>query len=90
FITIQVILLNGLASNHLTILIALPRVIDVIVGILIAVICLLFIGRKTASSMLPDTLAEVARDEALIFHYLFSSNKYASREQDKYEMLKLS
>ncbi|MEB8306998.1 FUSC family protein [Staphylococcus xylosus] len=90
FITIQVILLNGLASNHLTILIALPRVIDVIVGILIAVICLLFIGRKTASSMLPDTLAAVARDEALIFHYLFSSNKYASREQDKYEMLKLS
>lgn len=90
FITIQVILLNGLASNHLTILIALPRVIDVIVGILIAVICLLFIGRKTASSMLPDTLAAVARDEAVIFHYLFSSNKYASREQDKREMLKLS
>lgn len=90
FITIQVILLNGLASNHLTILIALPRIIDVIVGIIIAVICLLVIGRKTASSMLPGTLAAVARDESILFHYLFSSNKYASREQDKKEMLKLS
>ena len=90
FITIQVILLNGLASNHLTILIALPRIIDVIVGIIIAVICLLVIGRKTASSMLPSTLAAVARDESILFHYLFSSNKYASREQDKKEMLKLS
>ncbi|MEJ7360972.1 FUSC family protein, partial [Staphylococcus epidermidis] len=67
-----------------------PRIIDVIVGIIIAVICLLVIGRKTASSMLPGTLAAVARDESILFHYLFSSNKYASREQDKKEMLKLS
>lgn len=90
FITIQVILLNGLASNHLSILIALPRIIDVIVGILIAVVCLLVIGRKTASSMLPGTLAKVARNEAVLFHYLFSSNKYSSRERDKKEMLHLS
>lgn len=90
FITIQVILLNGIAANHLTILIALPRVIDVIVGIAIAVICLLVIGRKTASSMLPATLADVARDEAVLFHYLFASSKYSSREQDKQEMLQLS
>jgi len=90
FITIQVILLNGIAANHLTILIALPRVIDVIVGVVIAVICLLVIGRKTASSMLPGTLADVARDEAILFHYLFASSKYSSREQDKQEMLQLS
>lgn len=90
FITIQVILLNGLASNHLSILIALPRIIDVIVGILIADVCLLVIGRKTASSMLPGTLAKVARNEAVLFHYLFSSNKYSSRERDKKEMLHLS
>ncbi|MEQ6961188.1 FUSC family protein [Staphylococcus arlettae] len=90
FITIQVILLNGLASNHLSILIALPRIIDVIVGIIIAVILLLVIGRKTASSMLPGSLATVARNEAVLFHYLFSSNKYSSRERDKTEMLHLS
>ena len=90
FITIQVILLNGLASNHLSILIALPRIIDVIVGIIIAVVSLLIIGRKTASSMLPGTLATVARNEAVLFHYLFSSNKYSSRERDKKEMLHLS
>ncbi len=90
FITIQVILLNGLASNHLSIVIALPRITDVIVGIVIAVVCLLFIGRKTASSMLLGSLAEVARNEAVLFHYLFSSNKYSSIKQDKRELLNLS
>ncbi|MCD8899977.1 FUSC family protein [Staphylococcus gallinarum] len=90
FITIQVLLLNGLASQHLSIQVAFPRIIDVIVGIVIAVVCLLFIGKKTASSMLPNTLADVTRNEAVVFHYLFSSNKYASVEHEKNEMLKLS
>ncbi|MCD8841779.1 FUSC family protein [Staphylococcus arlettae] len=90
FITIQVILLNGLASNHLTILIALPRIIDVIVGVVIAVIGLLILGRKTASSMLPETIADVVRDEAKVFHYLFSENGYHSVKQDKKEMVLLS
>jgi len=40
--------------------------------------------------MLPGTLAKVARNEAVLFHYLFSSNKYSSRERDKKEMLHLS
>lgn len=90
FVTLQVLLLNGLASGHLTILNALPRVVDVITGIIIAVVCLLFIGRKTSSLMLPKTLAEVTRHEARLFHYIFSSNQYDSLKEDKKEMLKLS
>lgn len=90
FITIQVILLNGIAANYLTIAIALPRIIDVLVGVAIAVIGLLILGRKTASTMLPKVIADVFRSEAVMFHYLFSKNERASFEEDKYRMLRLT
>lgn len=90
FITVQVLLLNGLASQHLTLSVALPRITDVMVGIIISVIGLVILGRKTASSMLPNSIGEVVRAEAKIFHYLFSTNSYAVQEEGKNEMLLLS
>lgn len=90
FITVQVLLLNGLASQHLTLSVALPRITDVMVGIIISVIGLVILGRKTASSMLPSSIGEVVRAEAKIFHYLFSTNSYAVQEEGKNEMLLLS
>lgn len=90
FITIQVLLLNGLASQHLTLSIALPRITDVMVGVIIGAIGLVILGRKTASSMLPSSIGEVVRAEAKIFHYLFSANSYAKQEEGKKEMLLLS
>ena len=75
FITIQVIILNGLASQNLSIEIAYTRIIDVLVGIIIAVLGILFLARRTASSMLPSAIAELVRKESILFHYLFSENK---------------
>ena len=46
------------------------------IGIVIAVIGVLIINRKNASTMLPTVIAEVVRKEAVIFQYLFSENKY--------------
>ena len=68
FITIQVILLNGLASDNLSISIAYTRIFDVLIGIAIAVVGILLINRQTASAMLPRTIAEVVRKEAVIFN----------------------
>ncbi len=66
FITIQVILMNGLASQNLTINIAFPRVIDVAIGIVIAIIGLFVLGQRTASVLLPNVMAEVVeRSNAL-------------------------
>ena len=90
FITIQVLLLNGLASGNLTILNALPRLIDVFVGIVIAVIGVMILGRKTASSMIPKTIVDVIREEAVLFHYLFSTDKMGEQPFDKHELLHLS
>ncbi|RIL78021.1 FUSC family protein, partial [Staphylococcus cohnii] len=69
FITTQVILLNGLASENLSINIAYTRIFDVLIGITIAIIGILLINRQTSSAMLPGTIAEVVRKEADIFQY---------------------
>ena len=53
----------------------LTRIIDVLVGIIIAVLGILFLARRTASSMLPSAIAELVRKESILFHYLFSENK---------------
>ncbi len=63
--------MNGLASQNLTINIAFPRVIDVAMGIVIAMISLFVLGQRTASALLPNVMAEVVRKEATLFHYLF-------------------
>ena len=90
FITTQVILLNGLASGNLSIDIAYTRIVDVLIGIVIAVIGVLIINRKNASTMLPTVIAEVVRKEAVIFQYLFSENKYQDTARDRTESLSLS
>ena len=90
FITIQVIMLNGLASQNLSIEIAYTRIIDVLVGIIIAVLGILFLARRTASSMLPSAIAELVRKESILFHYLFSENKQENNDRDKVEKLNLS
>lgn len=90
FITTQVIMLNGLASGKLSILIALPRMIDVVMGVTIAVIGLIFLGRKNASTALPDAISEVVRYEASYFYYVFSRNNYLGKHEPKYNEMKLS
>ncbi|UXR76519.1 MULTISPECIES: FUSC family protein [unclassified Staphylococcus] len=75
-ITVQVILLGGLAQGHLTMMIALPRFLDTTVGILIAVIGVLLIGQRLASKRLPEMMGNVVRIESQMFHYLFSDNGY--------------
>ena len=90
FITTQVILLNGLASENLSITIAYTRIFDVLIGITIAIIGILLINRQTSSAMLPGTIAEVVRKEADIFQYVFSSNAYQDEEYEKNESLALS
>ncbi|HCW8753345.1 TPA: FUSC family protein [Staphylococcus aureus] len=90
FITIQVILMNGLASQNLTINIAFPRVIDVAMGIMIAIIGLFVLGQRTASALLPNVMAEVVRKEATLFHYLFSENQYKDDVYQKNTAMNLS
>ncbi|HDF5530603.1 TPA: FUSC family protein [Staphylococcus aureus] len=90
FITIQVILMNGLASQNLTINIAFPRVIDVAMGIVIAIIGLFVLGQRTASALLPYVMAEVVRKEATLFHYLFSENQYKDDVYQKNTAMNLS
>ena len=46
FITTQVILLNGLASGNLSMEIAYTRILDVIIGITIAIVGILILNRK--------------------------------------------
>ncbi|MFO3702135.1 FUSC family protein [Staphylococcus felis] len=75
-ITVQVILLSGLAQGSLSIMIAIPRLLDTTIGILIAVIGVMIIGRQLASKNLPETMGEVARIESQIFHFVFSDNAY--------------
>ncbi|MBI5975638.1 FUSC family protein [Staphylococcus sp. H16/1A] len=91
-ITTQVILLSGLAQGNLTVGIAVPRLLDTTVGILIAIIGVLLIGRRLASKNLPEIMGDVARIEAQIFHFVFSENAYdrqAFRTRDRLR-LKLS
>lgn len=75
-ITSQVLLLSGLAQGVFTPMIAIPRLLDTTVGIIIAVIGVMIIGRNIASKHLPEIMAEVARVEAQIFHYVFSNQQY--------------
>ncbi|GGG92776.1 FUSC family protein [Staphylococcus pragensis] len=90
FITTQVILLNGLASHNLSISIAYTRIFDVLIGIVIAIVGILLINHQTASAMLPRTIAEVARKEAILFHYLFSENAHQDTKRERKESFELS
>ncbi|MCG3402002.1 FUSC family protein [Staphylococcus massiliensis] len=89
-ITTQVLLLAGLAKGHLTIAIAFPRLMDVFIGVVISLICILIIGGKEASYKLPEVIAEVTRIEARYFHYLFSSNAYTIDEKRDVDIFKLN
>lgn len=88
-ITVQVILLGGLAQGHLTMMIALPRFLDTTVGILIAVFGVLLIGRRLASKRLPEMMGHVTRIESQMFHYLFSNNGYPIETTARRDILRL-
>ncbi|HHU6750240.1 TPA: FUSC family protein [Staphylococcus pseudintermedius] len=75
-ITTQVVLLGGLAQGTLTLAIAIPRLLDTTVGIFIAVLGVLIIGRRLASKNLPEMMAQVTRMEAQLFHTIFSNVGY--------------
>lgn len=75
-ITVQVILLGGLAQGTLTLDIAIPRLLDTTVGVGLAIIGVMIIGRRLASKRLPEFMADVTRIEAQIFHTLFSNVHY--------------
>ncbi|MDN8760610.1 FUSC family protein, partial [Staphylococcus aureus] len=79
----------GLASDNLSISIAYTCIFDVLIGIAIAVVGILLINRQTASAMLPRTIAEVVRKEAVIFQYLFSENHYQDDLRERDESLAL-
>lgn len=88
-ITVQVILLSGLAQGNLTIMIAVPRLLDTTVGILIAVIGVMIIGRRLASKRLPEIIADVTRIEAQMFHSIFSSKSEETSHNRYRERLRL-
>ncbi|WP_240622366.1 FUSC family protein [Staphylococcus lutrae] len=88
-ITSQVVLLAGLAQGQLTLDIAIPRLLDTTVGILIAVIGILLIGRRLASKYLPEMMAQVTRMEAQIFHTIFSNTPYDNEMFIQRDRLKL-
>lgn len=88
-ITVQVILLGGLAQGHLTMMIALPRFLDTTVGIFIAVIGVLLIGQRLASKRLPEMMRNVARIESQMFHYLFSDNGYPTEKTARRDALRM-
>lgn len=75
-ITVQVMLLGGLAQGSLTFAIAIPRLLDTTVGVGLAIIGVMIIGRRLASKRLPEFMADVTRIEARIFHTLFSNVHY--------------
>ncbi|GGB08700.1 FUSC family protein [Macrococcus hajekii] len=72
FITIQVLLMSSVAAGHLSQSFAYLRITDVMLGVVIAVIGTLILGRVTASSRLPGMLAALVRQEAVAFHDLFT------------------
>ncbi|MCS4486619.1 FUSC family protein [Staphylococcus americanisciuri] len=88
-ITVQVILLGGLAQGHLTSMIALPRFLDTTVGILIAVIGILLIGQRLASKRLPEMMGNVVRIESQMFHYLFSDVGYTISKTAQHDVLRM-
>lgn len=83
FITIQVILLNGIASQDISLSIALPRITDVFAGVVIAAIGLLIFGRNAASTIINNTIANVVRTESKLFFKLFSKENYQFSEEEK-------
>ncbi|MGS3914801.1 FUSC family protein [Staphylococcus pseudintermedius] len=55
---------------------AIPRLLDTTVGVGLAIIGVMIIGRRLASKRLPEFMADVTRIEARIFHTLFSNVHY--------------
>lgn len=88
-ITVQVIFLSGLAQGSLSIMIAIPRLLDTTVGVLIAIIGVLIIGRQLASKLLPESIGEVVRIEAQVFHSLFSNLDYDKQKYQTRDKLRL-
>lgn len=88
WITIQVLLLSGIAVKHISYSFGYLRIIDVLIGVVITVIGVCLLGRKTSSERLPGLMAKLARVEASTFHYLFSNEAYLEKHREK-DMAKL-
>ncbi|TDM14213.1 FUSC family protein [Macrococcus bovicus] len=73
FITIQVLMMSAIVAGHLSQDFALLRITDTIIGVLIAVLGTLLLGRVTAYARLPHMLASLLRQEAVVFHDLFTN-----------------
>lgn len=76
-ITMQVLLMSGIASGHLSRSFAYLRIIDVVVGVSIALIGVVIFSRFKAQERLPQMIAAAIRIEGQIFHQLFSKQNYA-------------
>ncbi|WP_168193847.1 FUSC family protein [Lysinibacillus sp. SGAir0095] len=55
--------------------IASTRLIDVLIGVIIGLIGVWFVGRKSASSRLPHLVAKTIRSQEQVFYVLFSNQK---------------
>lgn len=88
-ISMQVILLGGLAQGNLSAVIAMTRVMDTTIGIVITIAGVMLIGSRLASKRLPEIMAEVMRIEAQIFHCLFSETRYDIQAFKHHDRLRL-
>ncbi|UTH02579.1 FUSC family protein [Macrococcoides canis] len=86
-ITTQVLLMSGIAVGHLSISFAYLRITDVVIGVLIAVVGVTIIGRKSASNKLPEVVATLLRIQASTLYYLYASNHKIKDSRN--EMFKL-
>lgn len=60
---------------------ATARVVDVLIGVLIGLIGVWFVGRKSASSSLPHLISKTIRSQAQVFYALFSNENYSKSNE---------
>ncbi|WP_010677810.1 FUSC family protein [Bacillus timonensis] len=53
---------------------AAARITDVVIGCIIGIVGVLFVGRQTASSRIPHLMSKTIRSQAQLFYKIFSSN----------------
>lgn len=78
FITMQVLLMSGIAAGHLSPSFAYLRIIDVIIGVSLTTIGVFIFSRVKAQERLPEMIAAAVRIEAQLFHHFFSPHHYTN------------
>lgn len=68
---------------------ATARLIDVAIGVVIGLIGVWFVGRKSASSRLPHLISKTIRSQAQVFYVLFSSAEILSNQGKNIEFNKM-